>query len=217
MYSPHGAPSSYQYEQVSGIWNMARTNVYNPRLQLANYLETNVNGTQVVNATLNWVSASGHNNGNLQSASYVHGATGTPATMTFNQSYTYDTVNRLTSVTDSSPSGSSGVVNWSRTFGYDAYGNMWVPTGTGNTPTSINSFTANNQIFGSSYDAAGNQTNVNGSAQTYDAENRQATVAYGGATENYVYDGDGRRVSKFLTGGSSTVFVYDAAGQMAAA
>jgi RHS repeat-associated protein len=66
------------------------------------------------------------------------------------------------------------------------------------------------------YDAAGNQTVVNGNMLSYDAENRQTAVAYSGTTENYLYDGDGKRVGKTATGLPTTVFVYDAQGRMAA-
>ncbi len=223
-YAAHGAPTSYQYGQVSnGAGKMVRNNIYNPRLQLAGYSDTNnATGIPFVNATLNWLDGNNNDNGNLQGAGYVNGGTGTPASMTFNEAYLYDAANRLKSVTDSSQSGSSTITNWSRSFGYDVFGNMWVATNSGvtemgNTPQS-NVFTAKNQISGSSYDAAGNQTAVNGNTQTYDAENRQATVSFAGSTESYGYDGDGRRVSKAVsgTGGAATVYVYDAMGRLAA-
>ncbi len=139
--------------------------------------------------------------------------------MSFTDSYLYDGVNRLISVTDTMTG--SGAQNYSRGFGYDAYGNMWVSTSSGitpqgNTPSSINSFTANtNQLSGTSYDQAGNQTQVNGNTQAYDAENRQVSVTFAGASEFYVYDGDGKRVEKAGASGA-TVFVYDAMGRMAA-
>jgi YD repeat-containing protein len=132
-----------------------------------------------------------------------------------NRSYGYDPLNRLTSASDSG--------GWSRNFGYDQYGNMWVTANSGvtlagNTPTA-NVFNSHNQLGGASYDAAGNQTVVNGDALTYDAENRVASAtdppALGGGTENYIYDGDGRRVGKWAPN-AVTVFVYDAFGQLAA-
>jgi RHS repeat-associated protein len=89
----------------------------------------------------------------------------------------------------------------------------------GNTPTSNASYNGNNQIAGVSYDAAGNQLAVNGDTLIYDAENRQASVAepqsLGGGTANYLYDGNGQRVSKILSG-AITVYAYDALGQLAA-
>ncbi len=97
---------------------------------------------------------------------------------------------------------------------------------TGNTPLNINTpqasnpatiFNANNQRTdaGQGYDAAGN---VNAmylfSNLTYDAENRLLTAS-APSPFTYTYDGNGRRVTK--TGaGNTTVYVYDAAGRLAA-
>jgi len=53
---------------------------------------------------------------------------------------------------------------------------------------------------------------------TYDGENRLLTFTNGGNLTAYDYDGEGRRVRKTVTGGtsSSTAYVYDAAGQLTA-
>jgi YD repeat-containing protein len=75
-----------------------------------------------------------------------------------------------------------------------------------------------NQIksaLGFQYDAAGSLTadpTTGGNAIVYDAENRQTSYTKSNTT-TYGYDGQGRRVSKTL-GGSSTVFVYNVAGQL---
>jgi RHS repeat-associated protein len=75
----------------------------------------------------------------------------------------------------------------------------------------------NNQLTTGSYDEAGNQKSVNGNIITYDAEGRQVSVSGAGVNESYVYDSDGKRVEKLPADGSSTtVFVYDALGRMAA-
>ena len=83
------------------------------------------------------------------------------------------------------------------------------------TPRSVEAFnTGNNRLVASAYDAAGNQT-VDGQNRTftYDAENRQLTFnATGG---QYFYDGDGHRVKKIDSSGT-TVFVYNAGGQLIA-
>jgi uncharacterized protein RhaS with RHS repeats len=95
------------------------------------------------------------------------------AGLTFNQNFLYDHLNRLTTATDSG--------GWSRTFGYDEWGNMWL-TGSsgvplaGNTPTSNVYNPANNQISGQAYDAAGNQLSANGNTASYDAENRIVSI-----------------------------------------
>jgi RHS repeat-associated protein len=136
--------------------------------------------------------------------------------VTFNQTFGYDNANRLMSATDSG--------GWSRNFGYDAYGNMWVAGNTGvilagNTPTSQSQFTSNNQIAGNAYDAACNLLSVNGNTANYDAENQLVQVteapAYGGAVENLAYDGSGQRVEKLVPSAMS-VYVYDAFGALAA-
>ncbi len=52
----------------------------------------------------------------------------------------------------------------------------------------------------------------------YDAENRNtsATTLLGGASQtiNYGYDGEGKRVTKSISGGAAVTFVYDAQGQL---
>jgi RHS repeat-associated protein len=67
---------------------------------------------------------------------------------------------------------------------------------------------------GYGYDAAGNLTSYAGRSLTYDAENRQKTLTESGVTFEYFYDGEGRRVKKVA--GTTTVYVYDAFGQLAA-
>ena len=74
-----------------------------------------------------------------------------------------------------------------------------------------------NQNPNVSYDQAGNQTSLGPLTLIYDAENRQ-TSAYNTVTsgsETFAYDGLGQRVMKSL-GAQTTVYVYDAFGQLAA-
>jgi RHS repeat-associated protein len=157
-----------------------------------------------------------NNNGNLQGETVWKGG---PAPLNSlpktTQSYGYDTLNRLTAASDSS--------GWSRQFGYDAWGNMWVTANSGvnlagNTPTA-NVYNSNNQMRGASYDAAGNLLLANGFTLGYDAENRQVSAteqpSLGSGQELYLYDGDGQRVEKIAPAGN-TIYVYDAFGQLAA-
>jgi RHS repeat-associated protein len=123
-------------------------------------------------------------------------------------------VNRLATASE------NGGAVWSQTYGYDRYGNRWVSASPGYTlssltPQSLGAFNAvNNRLFASVYDGAGNQT-TDGQSRTftYDAENRQ--TAFNGGTGQYFYDGDGRRVKKIDASGT-TVFVYNAGGQLIA-
>ncbi len=76
---------------------------------------------------------------------------------TWTQNYTYDSLNRLASAVEAN--------GFSRTYGYDRYGNRWVAASSGITaadshePTAGTLFNAaNNRLANQSYDAAGNQT-----------------------------------------------------------
>jgi len=137
------------------------------------------------------------------------------------QDYTYDGVNRLLTATETGNS-------WSRTFGYDVFGNRWVASANEMlkmaTPTAIGQFdpatnrltkTYNNlNLPADAYDSAGNLTNhPHVAMMTYDAEIRQ--TSFNGPTATYSYDGEGRRVKK-IQGTETTVFVYDAFGKLGA-
>ncbi len=171
---------------------------------------------------------SAQNNGNLQSVTASTATTPAASTSlsSVTQSFTYDGLNRIKTVVDN---GSSK--NLERDFSYDAHGNMWVtrsdanllPTSVMPVPTAQIAYnTSNNNQFaartGIAYDKAGNQTKIGTYSLTYDAENRQysATNTSGSAPANYIYDGEGRRMEKQITGGVQTVYVYDAAGSLSA-
>jgi RHS repeat-associated protein len=85
--------------------------------------------------------------------------------------------------------------------------------------------TANNRLNGYLYDAAGNTVrDAENRRFTYDGENKQVKVEMLDANGNpiatiseYFYDGDGKRVKKFVPStGETTIFVYDASGKMLA-
>lgn len=113
------------------------------------------------------------------------------------QNFTYDELNRIQTAKTQA---TSGPHCWGETFGYDIWGSLLsigaVPGYTGCMQENLTvSVTANNQISGFAYDAAGNLTATPPPATlsyTYDAENRLTSTA--GVT--YSYDGDGKRVSK---------------------
>jgi YD repeat-containing protein len=116
-----------------------------------------------------------------------------------NWTYGYDDFNRLSS------SANSGA---SYPYTYDRYGNRWqqnLLSGTGNI-SSLSFNWGNNRADQFSYDAAGNmRTDALGNSLTYDAENRIIAV---GSSVSYVYDGDGRRIRKTVSG-VSVDFLYD--------
>jgi YD repeat-containing protein len=119
QYAAHGAPT--QYAMGNGVLHEPS---YNNRLQMSGFIDLDSKtGTQLLNAALNW--GGSNNNGNLRSAAFVGGG------LTFNQTFAYDGLNRLLTASDGG--------GWSRSFGYDAYGNM-TPAGNPAPPTV--SFTA---------------------------------------------------------------------------
>jgi hypothetical protein len=76
-----------------------------------------------------------------------------------------------------------------------------------------------NDNQGYDYDSSGNLTkDATNKRFVYDAENKQTSFGTGGSSTNggsYFYDGDGRRVKK-VVGTETTIFVYNASGQMVA-
>jgi RHS repeat-associated protein len=116
----------------------------------------------------------------------------------------YDAFNRLTSW-GSSVQGLNYV--------YDRYGNRWQQNVTaGSAPQPQYSFnTANNQISGYSYDAAGNMINDGSHSYTYDA-NGNITAVDGGSTATYTYDALNHRVQTVI-GSATTEFLFNANGQ----
>ncbi|MGH8247128.1 MAG: hypothetical protein ACREUU_11945, partial [Gammaproteobacteria bacterium] len=133
------------------------------------------------------------------------------------QTYGYDALNRLQTAAE------TGNGDWAQTYAYDRYGNRWVSANSGltlsaQTPIDASWYNAaNNRINGYTYDDAGNQQSiVGGTTFAYDAENRLRTVTRLGAdTVTYDYDGEGRRVKK-VVGANTTIYVYNALGQLAA-
>jgi len=147
-----------------------------------------------------------NNNGNVLTQTIAAGS----SVMT--DTFTYDMVNRLSSATE------FGAASWQQNYGYDRFGNRWYSLGNylpnpTLTPQAQAAFDqSTNRLSASQYDNAGNQTLDAASGQyAYDAENRQVSFNYGAAT--YAYDGDGHRVKK-VVGTTTTVFVYNAGGQV---
>ncbi len=208
QYWPHGVP--YKVAFGNGLWRTLSS--VNGHLQPTAYWDAvNDNPNQFLRIEdPNWLNGSGQNNGNLQGTTVWAGGPNQSANLPqYAESFAYDGENRLTYATDSG--------GWSRTFGYDQWGNMAVTLNSGvplnvNTPTSTGLFNANNQRTDQAYFANGNLKAVQpGITLAYDAENRQ-TSARG---YSYAYDGNGHRVTK-TGGGTTTVYAYDALGQLAA-
>ena len=219
QYAPQGAIS-----QINLHNGLSETTGYNARLQ-----PTSIQLGSLL--TLGYGYSATNNNGNVGSQTITSALTA-GGTMTAQQVYGYDGANRLTSVAETVQSGlPNGVMagNWSIAHGYDQYGNQWATTGLPMgpaMPTAQTQFNAPlNRLSARStgaalpadaYDAAGNlQDHPDIGQMTYDAENRQLTYSNGGGqAASYDYDGEGRRVRKTTPAGT-TVYVYDAAGELA--
>lgn len=210
-YSAHGAIT--EIKLGNNLWEHTS---FNTRLQP---LEIGL-GTQqagVDRLKLNYTYGSTDNNGNVQSQTIS-----IPGGPTLQQSYSYDQLNRLQSATEMNGTTQS----WKQTFIYDRYGNRTFDAANTTLPSplqnpGINNANDNrintNQGYG--YDFAGNLITMPGLALSYDAENHQVSanngLSFGLST--YAYDGDGRRVKKVTgTGSATTIFVYNAMGQMVA-
>jgi RHS repeat-associated protein len=122
--------------------------------------------------------------------------------------YTYDALDRLTSV---APYG--GYAGDSGSYGYDAIGNMTNKTGIGSigyNPSGANSVRPHaaryqNGVEYYAYDDNGNMTirNDNGVGtffQTWNADNKLASVSGPPGTMNLAYDADGQRVKSIRVG-----------------
>ena len=126
-------------------------------------------------------------------------------TVNGNWTYTYDEFNRLkTGVASSIGEGCS--------WDYDRWGNRWhqnAYNGTCLTPN-FPSSGGNNRIDGASYDATGNLLTdpSTGMIYGYDAENRLISAG----SYSYVYDAEGRRVAKEVSGSITNQYLLDAGG-----
>ena len=144
-------------------------------------------------------------NGNLTS---IQGTT----TPWYNQSFTYDALNRLT-----------GGTGWYGTIGYtyDRVGNRLTQkvNGQQETYTYVSGTNRLQQVSGPSplsftYDANGNTTSIAEKTFTYNQNNRLVKVEANGATlGEYAYNGRGERVRK-TAGGQTTLFIYDKDGNL---
>lgn len=129
-------------------------------------------------------------------------------------SYGYDPLKRMTTAKSC---GSSAFPPWGLSESFDRFGNrssQAVTAGSG--PSSSLSFSSNNQPTGYTFDPSGNMTvePLSPSNQmTYDGENRMTAAL--GAGASYTYDGNGLRVVKSVSGGTTTVSIFSGSSVIA--
>jgi RHS repeat-associated protein len=202
-YAPTGAMTGMNYGS-NGAVTEART--YNNRLQTTEiwtYIASS--GYTIQGNWLSYQDPSAHNNGNIYGWSFYSNYNGG---ITGPHSYSYDSLNRLSSLTSSGDTSGCYGLQWT----YDPWGNRTgqttTPTTGGSCPNFNATFSQNtNRMDSHSYDAAGNLLNDGTHSYTYDAENHIIKVD-GGSTGTYTYDADGRRVETINSEGTMEK-IYD--------
>lgn len=137
--------------------------------------------------------------------------------------YTYDSLNRVNSVTEAQDGITQTFV---QAYTYDAYGNRTINQAltTANVPKpNYTADGATNRLvapagFSYGYDNAGNQTNDNytgGGQRTFDAENRMNAAQQTSVWHNYKYSGDGYRVRRIVNA-VETWGIYGIDGELVA-
>jgi RHS repeat-associated protein len=131
--------------------------------------------------------------------------------------YSFDALGRLA---NAATNGSANFPAWGLSWTYDRYGSrtaqsifsgcvapMTCPT------NSVTIDATTNRITGSgySYDANGNMTQDGVNTLTYDAENHLISSSGPGGSATYSYDGNGLRVEKAVSGGTTTVYIFSGA------
>ena len=228
-YNAAGAVTSMQLG--NGNWE---STTFNSRLQATQIaLGTTQNATNLLD--LDYTYGTTSNNGNVLTQTITVPTVGTTPGFTAVQNYSYDSLNRL-KLADEKPQGwtdtnctSDPTKCWKQAFTFDRYGNRRFDEANTTMPASFANEAvtnptispSNNRLSSSSwsYDSSGNATaDPSGRAFIYDAENKQTAVSDGSGTiGQYFYDGDGKRVKKYVPStGETTIFVYDASGKLVA-
>ncbi|MFN0279181.1 MAG: RHS repeat domain-containing protein [Pyrinomonadaceae bacterium] len=192
----------------------------------------------------NGVVEPGTNNGNVAKQKLSVQSEGQTTGFVAQQNYTYDELNRIDLASETLTPISGSPEYWLQDFDYDRFGNRNFNEATTTTlPRNCAGGTicpqdrkihnpalniSKNQLStadGYTFDAAGNMTgDPQNRSFTYDAENKQVRVdntghqgIAAGTVGQYFYDGDGKRVKKFVPhSNETTIFVYDAAGRLIA-
>jgi RHS repeat-associated protein len=209
LYTPAGALCSLAYNGGAII----ETNTYNSRLQPVEMQATTTGAPapcatpaqtgNLLDLKYNFVDASGHNNGNVIGITNNRDATRS-------QVFAYDALNRLTTAGTGNTTGTNC---WGEQFTYDPWANLTslalapgYSTSCASEPAFTYTINSANRVTsgGFQYDTAGNLTN--GTRYGYNAESQMTTLP--NANETYVYDGDGNRIEKLVSGSVTKIYWY---------
>jgi RHS repeat-associated protein len=215
-YFPHGAPQFWQYG--NGLWCWQNVNKVLTSWEV--WATQNNNGN-------NWMfeAYNGFDNSENVIAQTEGFGPGVPwNNMTFlNGQFQYDKLSRLTLVTDT---------NYTRGYHFDEFGNQSIQSYTGISPvgfapqysggnpfnSATNHLTAVDTAGG--YEARGMVTKLgSGTVQmAYDAEGNMKNTSDTGTGQSitWIFDAEGQRAQKLISGGSWTLYVHDAFGQLVA-
>jgi len=162
------------------------------------------------------------NSGDIQGQKIARGNQG------WTQKFTYDAMNRLSASSETAETG-----GWQQTYGYDPFGNRWISGASGLPanpliPSSAGAFSAATNRFSgmAGYDARGNLKSYGSYTLIYDGDDRIIAASGVAPSVRHEYDAEGRRVRMHLCSGvatcaagpdaSTTVYIYDAFGKLAA-
>lgn len=209
-YAPPGELQSATVDATSNFAGFTISNSYTKRLQPNEQKVSSSAGTAMDFSYCFYPLSGGAcpstgttNNGNV--AAIINNLDATRS-----QVFSYDALNRI--VTGASVN-TSGTNCWGEQYGYDAWGNLRRVTSPSGysacaQPDNLSlSVSAQNQIGGYTYDAAGNVNivpGIGGATYAYNAENQLKSTA--GIT--YTYDGNGERVQK----SNGTIYWYGPGG-----
>jgi RHS repeat-associated protein len=204
-YTPQGTFYALSIGQTSSFTGLNLTHSYNNRLQ-PNEFKASSTGGNAIDISYNFVDPSNHNAGHVYSVTNNLNTSRT-------QNFTYDQLNRIKTA---GTSATTGQYCWGYDYSssYDAWGNLQSQPGgaayTGCSEYLPPSMTAdgNNHLSGFSYDLSGNTQSDGVNSYAWDAESQLKSAA----GVNYLYDGDGRRVSK----SSGKLYWYGSGGEILA-
>jgi len=150
---------------------------------------------------------------------------GNPVMQSHTELYTYDKLNRLSTVDYGGDANADAGAAETQTYTFDAAGNRKQMTDTISGASSGNGTTTHNYVFdnanrltsvdGAAYtnDANGNTLTGGGRVNTWDSENRLVSCAKSGTTSTFTYGADGLRRSSTVTPATgpvvTTAYVLD--------
>ena len=118
--------------------------------------------------------------------------------------WSYDGIYRLT---NEAITGASGGKNGSVAYGLDPVGNRESENSSlSGVPSGSYGYNANDEVSTESYDQNGNTLATGGKTFAYNSQNQLVSM---GSTVALVYDGDGNRVSKTVSGTGTTRYLVD--------